>query len=1204
MKNSKKQTLKSDKLSSRQVFNSKGYTFYGSDHQGKSDQNNVPEDSYFGTSESGGNITTSFYSLQSHEPVRYGPTDDDTRQIVQKFPNYIFANSILSIYPWLNPLPTLVRWSETSSLLRESKTPLYKYLGKGLGKVKFYKVASPIIGTQDLAGTTIEITNTGLTVSTKPDPNILYPFNGYIYSGTLVQLISQVNEETGVEETRVIPYQNGRGVPQYSSRYLPNGVPPLTPFAPYGELTWDSGDTMNPSLATGVTPGHNHAAVGIVLDTECPICPNRRLFREVDPNGFDVNTLKQDPHTKYYDHPAPQTASAESTVNERIPNEQGFYSPGPNLSETYYSPWPRYYAYQSDEPVPVLTSGITTARIGAAYNIALMSYGLRQQISATDESWMPINCIPLFQGERIEAGSIVYASVKGHAQTPGPYQTQIIEPDEDNPQTLVVPTGAIGQTPWDPFADSTWGNIGFTGTPGVSFSNIPDTEIATLEVYQDENGDRKSIPGLQQACHGSVIVQAVTTHGPSPSTGNAYYQTPLQNENVTPEEIKMIHEARAAMTGISGRGALSQSVPERAQPIGIVLETVIGTGQWTYTGLPLGNDDTLTIVNVVNGGVSYPDVNSVPLRTNTGAGAGGEAEWDNFNEFSPFFGTILPEVTFSVPGAGYVDGDILTIQDTSLTWDFQYHSNNATVVVTNGSSSLTFQSGNIGSNYSTTEYNAFNLSLNNRYTRFNETGGGFLFPVNTVLPDTYFQSFYPIGTVVRVFNEPNSLYSSLAYFEFNENNSMEPFKNSTAYTTAGPTYFETEQSNGHTLMGRPTINVTEVGPNGEVVSYEFIDYGCGNRPGDRLVLINGSDNNAVIEFPELPPGQQEIVATGPGYADGETYTTESTDGTPAIATIRTFVDPMTTPFNRNEGTPIIFNVSTPIGAPELVRLVDNGLGTIGLFDYAEPRYHSYYVMVNATPTDNAPHRGGTNYGVNEVTTNVSCYNISANSYRGYFTITNQVITGQGTFDYTLENFLIDESRYVFNDINGTDVKILLNGTPEDFQEVRKLVSLDTGILVTSQVKAGGLYPLPDGDYVFETQRMDQTNPTVDITTDSNGYVRQVKLRDRGENNQNGDIIIILAGDNNAIFQFNDNMEYIDLPPYARVPGYRVQDDDEAWQRYSDIMSSAVNLMDRQVLIELRESGDGGAMENVYPQAAIGSNRAPPSSDMYQNSYDY
>lgn len=1199
MKNSKKQTLKSDKLSSRQVFNSKGYTFYGSDHQGKTDQQNVPENSYFGTSESGGNTTTSFYALQSHEPIHYGPTDDDTRQIVQKFPNYIFANSILSIYPWLNPLPTITRWSETSSLLRESKTPLYKYLGKGIGKVNFYKVASQIIGTQDLAGTTntsLE-TNTGLTFSTKPDPNILYPFNGYIYSGTLVQLISQANEETGVDEVRVIPYQNGRGVPQYSSRYLPNNAKALTPFAPYGELTWDSGDTMSPSLATGITPGHNHAAVGIVLDTECPICPNRRLFRETDPNGFNVNALAKDPHTKYYDHPAPQTASAKSTVNEGVPNEQGFYSPGPNLSGTYYSPWPRYYAYQSDEPVPVLVSGITTARIGAAYNIALASYGLRQQISSTDESWMPINCIPLFQGERIEAGSIVYASVKGHIQTPGPYQTQIIEPDEDNPQSLVVPTGAIGQTPWDPFADSTWGNIGWTGTPGVSFSNIPDTEIATLQVYQDENDQRSVIPELQQACHGSIIVQAVTTHGPSPSTGNAYYQTPLQNENVTPEEINTIRENRAAMTGISGRGALSQSVPERAQPIGIMLETVIGTGQWTYTGLPLGNSNTLTVVNVVNGGVSYPNVNNAPLRTNTGGGAGGEAEWDNFNEFSPFFGTILPEVTFSVPGAGYADGNILTIQDTSLTWDFQYHSNNATVVVANGATELTFQSGNIGSNYSTTEYSAFNLSLNNRYTRFNETGGN-LFAVNTVLPDTYFQNLYPVGTVIRVFDEPNSLYSSLAYFQFNEDNNMESFKTSNVYTTAGATYFETEQSNLQTLMGRPTINVTEVGSNGEVVSYEFIDYGSGNTPGDRLVLINGSGNNAVIEFPELPLGQQEILATGPGYTEGITYPTESTDGTPAAAAIRTFTDPLVqTP---EESVPIIFNRNVSIGAPELIRLVYNGP-----YDYADPRYHSYYVTVSATPTDNAPHRGGTNYGVNEVTTNVSCYNLSANTYRGYFTITNQVITAQGVFNYTSNNFVIDESRYVFDNTNGTEVRILMDNVTEDFQEVRKLVSLDTGTLVTSQVKAGGLYPLADGDYVFETQRLDQTNPIVDITTDANGYVRQVKLRDRGENNQKGDIIIILAGDNNAIFQFNDNMEYIDLPPYARVPGYRVKDDDEAWQRYSDVMSTAVNLMDHQVLIELRESDAGsGAMENVYPQAAIGSNRAPPSSNMYQNSYDY
>ena len=1178
MKSVKKQFLKSD-VSSSQTY-SNGYIFYGSTHIGRADQESVPDSSYFGTSEKGGNKISDFYNISSHVPIRYGTTNDDERQIVLQYKDILFNYSVISKYPWLYSLPITESWSKLSTEYLESGEKVDKQVGRGRGEIKFFRVASSFDGQEDAAGRLLTQTNTGVTTGTLPsnllENGVIYPFNGYIYSGTLVQFITELNED-GIEETKVIPYQSGRGIPQYSNRYLPTTTTPITEFGPFGEITFPSGNTIHPSLATGVTPGHNHACVGIVLDTQSSTVPDRRIFPVTIPNGYTRSELESNPHNPWFNHPAPQTSPPASVETE---TDQGFYSPGPNLSGTYYSPWPRYYAYQTNEPIPVLTSGITTARIGAAYNIAQMTYGLK-----VNNEWLPVTCIPLFQGERIEAGSLVYASVKGHVCTPGPYQDIIIEEDEDNPQTLVVPYGSLGQTPWDPFADSTWGNIGWAGTPGLSFSSIPDAGVGIPEILEGE-----TLPYLNQSNQGTVIVQGLTTHSPSPSSGNAYYQTPNQiNESgFTQEEIDTLRRKRTEMFGISGRCALSQTVPERAQPIGIVIETIVGTGQWSYTGLPI---ETTFDLNVVTGGVTYGSplvLGSTPLRTNTGIGSGGTVDWVTNTPSPPGLGTITGTLTFT-PGVDYSDGDILTIQDDSLSWNFQYHGNNSSVTVGDSATTLTLQSG--GSGYTVTSAFGFNLSLNNIYLDFNETGGN-LFSVGTLVGSDYYQDFfkYPVGTVLRVFNESNDLYSSLAFFEIEDypsytNIDIDNFQTSSAYSTVGPVFMETEQCNVSTLMGRPELNILTIGSNGEILTYEIIDYGAGNQKGDRILVIDG-DQNGVIEFPGFQEGQQEITGSGLGYEEGITYDTESPDGTPSATTVTTRTDPL-----RSDNSPIIINSVNPSIGSELLKIVDTS------FSFVEPMYHGNFLTFLSDVSDNMPHRGGTNY---TTTTKVECYNLTANVFRAYLTITNQTITGASNFSYT-GNYSV--TGYDISD-TGTQVRILLDSTSEEYQEIRRLTGTSGGNnIITEVTKPGGLYDLTDGDYLFQTQRLDQTNPVVDITADSNGYVRQVKLRDRGSNNQEGDYILVLAGDQNCVFRFSDNMPYIDLPPYARVPEYRTKDDDEAWERYSNIMSTAVNLMDYPVLIQLRESNDQ-PMENIFPNGTIGSNRAPPSSDMYRYQLDY
>lgn len=1221
----KVQDLKTNNISSKQIYKNLGYLFHGNIRRGNELENGdssiLPPNSYFGTSELNGNIVQDFYNLYSNEPISYLPTDDDKKQITERFKEYLIQNAVLSVYPYLNPFVGLSNFNEKTINER-----IYKHLGKGLGKVSMFKVASSFIGQENSAGTTTEILNNGITSGTIPKSNgLIYPFNGYIYSGTIVQLVNELDQDTGIYETKIIPYQIGRGIPLYSSKYLPENSTELTPFGPYGELTWDSGNTMSPSLATGIIPGENNVCIGIVLDSETT--ESNRPFKIQVPTGFDEETLEEDPHQKYYEKPAPQTSLAASVITN---TEQGYFSPGPNLSSTYYAPWPRYYAYETNEPIPVLTEGITTAKIGAAYNIALMNFGVRQQISSTDEQWLPVTCIPLFQGERIEAGSTIYASVKGHIFTPGPYVDQVVIDDADNLQNQVQSTGSLGQTPWDPFIDSTWGNIGWSGTPGLSFGNIPDTSTSILEIAENSQGNRQTISGLSQANQGTIIVQGVTTNNPSPSIGNAYLQnyrdTTLQS--ITESQVLEIKQLRSQIPGISGRCTLSQSVPEKAQPIGIILETIEGKGKWTYTGLSQTTSDF--IGSIVTGGVVYPspsEAGNTPLRTNTGGGSGGSGAWTTNLPDEPFLGTITGTLTFPVLGAGYSDGDILTLQDDSLNYisgEIRYRGNNTAVVVGDGGTTLTLQLG--GSGYvADTEYEAHNLSLNNIYIEAANVPPTVVNVLND--PDNYYfdEKKYPPGTVFRTLRKGFAYYNA-AYFTVDNlsNNTINVSFDISSSPSFPPNlnYYETDQSNFFTLNGRPIIKPLTVGSDGEILTYEILNYGCGNQEGDRIVVINSLrgvgledfNNNCVISFPGVPAGDQEIVSTGPnyiGFPNGVQNQIRDTNGNIIVGALVQFDIP--DPFYNNPESDLYLII---------VGLTNSGLLTPGQLyiavnyntpgtEFANPRYHgNFFTFFFTSLVNTSPHRGGTNYTGTDFGTeiraiNLDTYNISSNMYRGYFTITNGIITGQAVFSYLTDTYNIDPSRYTFDADNGTEFRILFENTPEEFSEIRRLVSYDenTGTIVTSQVKSGGLYDLPDGDYIFETQRLDHTNPKVDAIIDSNGYIRRVILRDKGSGNQNGDFMLVLqeGSNNNCIFLFNDNMPIIDLPPYANVPYYKVEDDNDAWVKYSDVMASAENLFDKQVLIELRKY-DENTMENIYPTGAIGSNRAPPTNNMYRELY--
>jgi hypothetical protein len=1186
------------------TVNERGYTprdayiFQGTLHQDQTTDHHqglayLPTlKTYLGTSNTQANEYRDLFFLNNNGAVEFNETLDDRRQILTKFADYVIANPVLSYYPYLYPLSIFQDWSaRTQTFLDLSKSRpdtnrIYKHLGKGLGDIVFYKSGNAIAN----------------------DPE-LYDYNGYLYSGTLVQLHTQLSETSGVYETVVIPYQSGRGIPDYSRNYYPEtSTTTNAETPPWGPLQYD------PEIAPGVFPGKNTVCVGIVLDSFTQPGVPERSFIYSEPSGFTSEQLDTDTHVKYLNRPAPHTAPAVSFVTDLTqPKTQGFLSPGPNLSGVYFSPWPRYYAYQPGDPVPILTKGITTARIGAAYNIAVMTYGVRTQISSTDEVWVPVQSIPLFQGERLEAGSYIYAAVKGHTMTAGPFQD--IDPDTlagDN--TQYVAEGVLGQTPWDHFVDSTYGNYGVTGTPALSFSNIPDTSVSILQTLPDISGNTATISHLHQAAQGSIIVQPVTSIGPSPAIGNAYLQTQIElsTQSLTEAEAAAIREERTDLPGISGRCMLPQTNPELAHPIGILLETIQGTGKWTFTGLPLDSITFPTTVDPVVSGAVYGSgvtLGNTPLRG--GSDTGKEATFTTLNQYYPILGGVTTPITETVVGgAGYLVGDILTFQDDSLTYNLtpQYKDNNAAVEITALGPPATLELHAEGSGYTTASLvSTFNLSLNNGYFFF-ETAASQISPVagGVANPNLYFQKldvYIPEYTIIRVL-DATPLVSEQGYFRFDDypdatDQNMVTLTNGTNYPNIADSYYETLIIDYNRFP--PSVDIVAAG--GQITSITISDYGAGNVQSDRLLILDG-EFNAVFEYPEIPLGYQELIAAVPTYDESlgpyDSYVASTG------ATTNTLFDVYSQPANDpTEIVPVAMFINT-LGTA--VAGTDYNLRYLSGYTHVDPWYHGNRSGVEYTAaTDVIPIRGGTGY---TTATGVSCYNLTANPLRLLYAIQNETLQSYVTQvpPYSDANFLFDTSRYTFDATNGTQVRVLYDGTETDRQEILRLEDFDvlTG-LTASEVRSGGLYAgLADGQYIFQTQRLDQTNPTVDITVTS-GRIRTVRLNTLGTGNQNGDLILITQSgtdSDNAVFIFNDNMPTVDYPPYATrsLPNYKIDTSEAAWERYADVMSSAVNLLDRQVLVELHTGQESEFMENITPYAFVGGQNAPPTEDLYKNQY--
>lgn len=1206
-----------------------GYQFMDSNTN-----NGLPENFQFGPSISQGNVTRNNFNTTSNGPIHFNYTQDDRKRLISKFPLIIKDFPIASKIPWLYPLPITQDWSgNTQTIIDKSSTsvPITKCLGKGLGHIDIYKVADSFQGLPEVAGKSTMQTD-GITETTKNSDyynNIIYPFDGRIYSGTLVEIITQTNQTTGISETVVVPYQSGRGIPQHSKNFQPQDIPQISETLPWGPLYWpNTQTTIEPYLSPGVEPNHMSSIYGIVLDSYSNQSYSDRPFRS------EIPPEETDDREPWYNHPAPQTIPA-SSYKEVIGDEsnitQGYLSPGPNSSNNFWSPWPKYYAYKSGDPIPVLTQGITTARIGAAYNIALTNYGSSNAVSATSTQWVPVQCIPLFQGERIEAGSIIYAAVKGQTFTPGP----TINPDDpqyvegsDATDTFVIQTGTLGQTPWDLNNDPTWGNIGWAGTPGLSFRNIPDSSTEIIETLQSPT----NIEYLNQSNQGSIIVQGVTSLSPYPGLGNIYTS---EDEETTEQELWQIQKNRFAITGVSGRATLSQIVPEKAQPIGVLLETIVGTGKWIYDGLPVVAPLDLTVEQQI-GGANYV-INvpaAVPTRSFDG-NTGLTVNWTEFDATVPKLGGITGTVSVVAPGVGYTDGEYIVIQDDSLDYfpNTQYKGNNATYIYDTVGSLLTATGVGYYDIDITDEdrvfFNTINLTQNNAYISFiDDAAGGLIHDSGASLKapvSEYPQDFsrYDEYTIFRVINSSGKYYDS-ALFQVSQladgvAELVEVFAGKNYPSTGGVyQFFETEVVNIDTRS--PVVQPT-IGNTTEVSSIEVIDYGAGNVTGDQILLVESNyynhpsstiGNNCIYQqIIDIPPGYQAMVTGCPWYSpDGFINAVCITDALPDIE-MNVFLDQREFQL-KNNAVPCWALPSSSLNLPvdfNVYRIFYDTDLPGGASAIAQPMYVGYSQTAIGKDEDFFMTVGGTRYSKS---LSLNTFNMTANTLRVPLEIVDGLISASNV------SFSIDDAFYNFNTDsytdNVTEFRIVSNVVAKEDQTVFRYTTRTGNIVDIEYISGIANYQLADGIYYFQTERTDVIPPTVDIETNpidttsplleyNFGQIRRIKLSTAGTNNNEGDIMVVLqdGSDTNAFFQYNNNMPFINLPPYAYKNGFNVDSSLDAWNQYNDMMETATNLMDKEVLVEIRKS-QGNYMDTVLPAAQQFTTYMPPNENIYQAFY--
>ena len=701
-----------------------------------------------------GQLVRSLFDVNDNGSLLYDSTSADNLNIVTTFGNIFSTYPNLTTIPYLYPLSDT--WNSENVISNSLEFPIYRNSGKGLGKIEFYNSGpvlsgDPVEGQEDYMSFYKSNHFRGTISIGRPKTlkNPIWPYSGKLYSGHLVQMVTE-NEDTtqNFSNIKVIPYQTGRGIPQYD---------PTEPYFggnSFGTPIWPStGLPIDPVLSTGVIPGNNNSCFGITVDTNVLETTNT-VYKYQIPTGWTKEQLESNPFDKWVlwnKHPAPFTAPPEDISFTRT---QRIFSPE-NSNDNYWAPWPEYYAYQPRDPTPILTRGASPVKIGSAFNIGMQAY-YEPDVQDGDDpinnpNYVSVSCVPLFQGEEIPVGGYSYASCLGHVITPEPEGLSPYEPATWIESILQgysnfaglspifdsIQRRASTENPWYDWHDQTFGATGWTGTPQFLLSGIPDEGTAIISTRDPTNP--VSLPYLNQSNQGTLIVHPISTINPATTEGSgrmqligpSAYTDPQQGDTCVDEKFARIKKYPGTV--------------ERALCVGSNLQKIEGTGRWGYTG----NIENFGQTNFTDG-FDY-SVQTYDTTGGTGSGA-------VINVTSVDVNGSITGVTINSIGTGYTDGDVLTLVDNSIT---NYGSGSininklGTVILDTVTPSVTINTR--GSRYkSENGVDGYNLSANNLLIEavVDQDPGGFVwFIITSVSVSSVTDvSRYPVGTILRLYS--------------------------------------------------------------------------------------------------------------------------------------------------------------------------------------------------------------------------------------------------------------------------------------------------------------------------------------------------------------------------------------------------------------------------------------------------------------------
>jgi hypothetical protein len=815
-----------------------------------------------------GNVVRSLFDLNDNGPYLYNSTEYDDNNIKSKFDGIFLNYPSLNDYPYLYPISET--WTSNTVIENSKEFPIFSYSGKGVGKITFRTNGGVINGNlcqgepKNIPFYDGKAKTWHSTVGKIPEQpfakNIdgpTWPYTGKLYSGHLVQLHIELQNEFDKEKytnVKIIPYQAGRGIPQWDAtqEYF-GGIPFGVPIWPNTTLE------MKPVLSIGCAPGNNDACLGVSLSTELTQ-PKSVIYKYQIPSGFDTTDLERDPHIPWNQHPAPFTAPPENISFTRIPR---IYSPGPNLSDTYWAPWPDYYAYQHNQEVPVLGNGQVTVKIGAAFNIGMQAY-YEPDVEEGDNpinnpKYVSVSTVPLFQGEKVKVGSYLYANAMGHVIT---YDQQGINP---YPSSCLSESGTSfpfdqrdgrSGNPWYDWYDPTFGATGWTSTPQFLLTSVPDMGTAIIET---KNG--VVLPYLSQANQGSSIVHAVTTKNPIDEDGSGrmiligpetFDKPPgIKNPNdgsTVPEDC--VEMKFANITKFTG-------IPDRSLSIGHMLQEIEGTGRWNYTGK----------INMEQSVFSGPNwwpssaVGQVLTTTSrTGSGIGALIIITSIDS-----GGTVDGINITSIGSGYQDGEILIANNLiSPMSSISLHTMYSPITIIyniSGGGLVSVSLFKNGTNYkSESGAKTFNLTANNILVRDPSV-------THNIVQTNEEYNRYPPGTAFYVITENSNLLSDAALGVLENDGTGAIFI--TNFINIPSIIFPIQvkgsldtynQNNGsdalfntqHLDQKNPVVTI-QTNSNGSIQNINVTDMGRNNRNGD-LILVRqpGSDQNCIFIFNNDP----------------------------------------------------------------------------------------------------------------------------------------------------------------------------------------------------------------------------------------------------------------------------------------------------------------------------------------------------------------